>query len=173
MNRIMIVGGAGSGKSTLAQQMGQRCGLPVYHLDQVFWMPNWMQRPEAEKLALTNEIELREAWVIEGGISATFPNRIARCDMLIWLDLPITVRLWRVMRRTLRYLGRARPDMPQGCVQMLDANTTSFLRFIWQDRHAGRQRVASAIDAYGKRTVVKHLRDTREVRAFLAGLKPS
>ena len=55
MRRIMIIGCGGAGKSTLARQLGGITGLPVVHLDQIWWSPgNWqhMERPEFEKLLL-------------------------------------------------------------------------------------------------------------------------
>ena len=39
MERIMIIGCGGSGKSTLARVLGEKTGLPVVHLDQIWWAP--------------------------------------------------------------------------------------------------------------------------------------
>lgn len=72
MNRVMIIGDGGAGKSTLALWLGAQTGLPVHHLDQVFWMPDWTRRPEAKKLEMAAGIGAQEQWIIEGGISATF-----------------------------------------------------------------------------------------------------
>ena len=47
-NRVIIVGNSGSGKSTLAREMGERLGLPVVHLDKLFWLPNWIERSAAD-----------------------------------------------------------------------------------------------------------------------------
>ncbi len=37
MRRVVIMGPGGAGKSTLARTLGERTGLPVFHLDQYFW----------------------------------------------------------------------------------------------------------------------------------------
>ena len=42
MERIVIIGCGGSGKSTLARQLGEMTGLPVIHLDKLFWRPGWV-----------------------------------------------------------------------------------------------------------------------------------
>ena len=43
--RIIILGSAGSGKSTLATKLGEITGIPVIHLDRLFWNPGWVETP--------------------------------------------------------------------------------------------------------------------------------
>ena len=42
----MIIGPCGSGKSTLARQLQELTSLPLYHLDQYYWKPNWEETEE-------------------------------------------------------------------------------------------------------------------------------
>lgn len=44
MQRVMIVGGPGSGKSTLTRSVGAKLKLPVFHMDQIHWQENWVER---------------------------------------------------------------------------------------------------------------------------------
>lgn len=37
--RILILGCGGAGKSTLARRLGAATGLPVVHLDGLYWQP--------------------------------------------------------------------------------------------------------------------------------------
>ncbi|MGC1502792.1 MAG: AAA family ATPase [Sulfitobacter sp.] len=167
MKRVMIVGGPGSGKSTLARILGPRLGLPVFHMDQIHWQENWVERPMAEKLPMVQAVEEQDRWVFEGGMSVTYGSRMERADILIWLDLPVGLRLWRVTKRLFRYLGKARPDLPQGCVERLHPETLTFYRFIWQSRHDARQKIVKLIANADDRLDVVHLRNPREVQAWL------
>ncbi|MCX7559083.1 AAA family ATPase [Sulfitobacter sp. F26204] len=170
MKRTMILGGPGSGKSTLARLLGPRLGLPVFHMDQIHWQENRVERPMAEKLPMAQAVEEQDSWVFEGGMSVTYGSRMERADLLIWLDLPVGLRLWRVTKPLFRYLGKARPDLPQGCVERLHPETLTFYKFIWQSRHIARAKVAKLVTEARDELVVVHLRRPREVQAWLAGL---
>src|SRR5690349_10638619 len=134
MKRVMIVGQPGSGKSRLARAVGERAGLPVVHIDKIHWGAGWVERTPAEKTRLCREVEAQDRWVFEGGHSATWDSRLARADLLIWLDQPLALRLWRVVRRTATGLGRTRADMAEGCPEQL-GRLPDFVRFIWDTRH--------------------------------------
>ncbi|MGL5012325.1 MAG: AAA family ATPase [Paracoccaceae bacterium] len=167
MQRVMIVGGPGSGKSTLARGLGARTGLPVYHMDHIHWQSGWVERERAEKIRLAGEIEARDSWVFEGGLSATYANRVARADTLIWLDLPVGLRLWRVLKRSVRWWGRSRPDLPEGCNEEFGPQTLPFWAFIWRTRQTSRERLLQIVAAPPGHLRVVHLRRVRAVRAFL------
>lgn len=162
----MVLGGPGSGKSTLARWLGDQTGLPVRHLDHVHWMPYWTPRPLDEKLAMVRAYEREDRWIIEGGISSTYNSRMARADMLIWLDLSVGLRLSRVLRRSFRYRGRGRPDLPEGCIERFDRETATFLWWIWQDREKGRARVFRSLQAMPAGSQYHHLDTPKAVRLF-------
>ena len=169
MKRVMICGGPGSGKSTLARAMGARIGVPVYHMDHIHWLPGWVERPKAEKTPLVLEIVARDQWILEGGHSLTYPDRAARADTFIWLDMPVTLRLVRVVRRTIRDQGKTRPDMATGCREGFHHQTLPFWRWIWRTRHASRAKLA-AIAADPGHLAVHHLRTRSQVARFIASL---
>jgi adenylate kinase family enzyme len=170
MQRVMIVGQPGSGKSTLARALGRRIDLPVFHMDHIHWQPGWVERPKAEKIRLANAVEAQERWIFEGGLSATYQSRLERADTVIWLDLPVGLRLWRVMKRTLRHLGQARPDLPEGCPEGFHRETLPFWHYIWRTRLSGRQRIVALLAGAQPHVTVIHLCRASEARAFLAGV---
>lgn len=120
MQRIMIFGGSGSGKSTLARELGARTGLPVVHIDPMYWKAGWVQRDPAESLAMIRNAMAAPQWVFEGNHSGTLDDRAAMADVIIYLDMPLYVRLWRFTKRWWTYRNQTRPDMTEGCNERWD-----------------------------------------------------
>ena len=166
----MIVGQPGSGKSTLARKLGECTGLPVVHIDRIHWQPGWVERSKAEKTRLCLEAERQSRWIFEGGHSATWPSRLARADMLVWLDRPVGLRLWRVVRRAVTGLGRTRPDMAEGCPERL-SSLPEFIGYIWTTRNSGRAKMAQLAAAAPPECRIVHLRSDEEAARFLASFR--
>jgi len=149
----------------LARWLGVRTGLAVHHMDKIHWLPGWVARPRGERREMALKVEARGSWIFEGGFSTTYDNRAARADTLIWLDLPVGVRLWRVTKRLILLYGQSRPDMPDGCAETLHRETLPFYVWIWQTRHSHRARLVRLL-ADHPHLAVYHLRSAAEVRAF-------
>jgi adenylate kinase family enzyme len=160
----MIVGQPGSGKSSLAIALGEASGLPVIHIDRIHWKPGWVERSKAEKTPLCLEAEAGERWIFEGGHSSTWPSRLARADLLIWLDRPVGLRLWRVLKRAITQLGQSRPDMADGCPEQL-RHLPEFVRYIVTSRRAQRAKIARL--AAMATCPVRQLSSDEEVAAFV------
>lgn len=167
MKRIMIVGGPGSGKSTLARRLGTVLGLPVFHMDHIHWMPGWIERTPDEKTRLTHDVHMRDVWIFEGGHSRSYPERVARADTFIWLDLPVWRRTYRVLRRSLAYRGRTRPDLPDGCPEQFNWQTLDFLGFIWRTRKTARAKLQAIHDNPSPHLTVHHLATVTAVDTFV------
>ena len=118
--KVLIVGCGGSGKSTLAREMGKRFGLPVVHLDRIWWKPGWehIAREEFDE-KLTVELK-KSAWIIDGNYSRTFATRLECADFCVLLDLDTQTCLESAYERARIYRGRTRPDMTQGCEERVD-----------------------------------------------------
>ena len=86
MERIMIIGCGGAGKSTLARKLGKKTGLPVIHLDQIYWSPgNWqhLEKEEFDTL-LIKELE-KQRWILDGNFNRTMELRLEKCDTVLIL----------------------------------------------------------------------------------------
>ena len=95
MQRVAIVGCSGGGKSTLARAMGDRLGLPVTHLDNLYWKPGWTQSQLEEFRPKVEAVAAEDRWIIEGNFTSASALRFARADTIVWIELPIPVCLWR------------------------------------------------------------------------------
>ena len=168
MRRVMIIGQPGSGKTTLARAIGEIAHLPVVHIDRIHWQAGWVERNWAEKSRLCVAAAERPAWVFEGGHRVTWPDRLARADTLIWIDLPVSLRLWRVTRRTATGWHRTRADLPDDCPERFDP---AFYRYIWQTRKTGRAHCAAFFASADTRKAAHHLRRPADVSTYLAALR--
>ena len=128
MERIMIIGCGGAGKSTLARQLGDKTGLPVIHLDKIFWRPGWEHISREEFDRLHHEVLLGDEWIMDGNFDRTMAERIRYCDTVIYLDFSRVACLMGVAKRILTTYGHVRPDMGEGCPERID---WEFLRWVW------------------------------------------
>ena len=107
-HHILILGCPGSGKSTLARALAARTGLPVVHLDNVWWRADGTHvSREAFDRAL-DELLRGEKWIMDGNYRRTYEVRIRACDTAIFLDYPESVCMAGIVAR----VGQVRPDMP-------------------------------------------------------------
>lgn len=167
MQRIMIVGQPGSGKSTLARALGEVTRLPVIHIDHIHWQAGWIERSREEKTRLCLEAEAGSAWIFEGGHSITWPSRAARADLVIWLDIPLRIRAWRVLKRTVLWAGRSRPDLPAGCNEGSPRQILPFWHYIWKTRISGRRNIHRLLEGLPPEKPIIHLSTKPEVDALL------
>ena len=166
LQRIAIVGSPGSGKSTLARVLGARTGLPVIHMDALYWTPGWVEREGADFRARLTAAAAGDRWIIDGNYSGTMAIRLARADTVVVLDRSRWLCLWRVVKRWLATRGRTRPDMAEGCPEKID---WPFVKFVLDYPTAGALRRDEALAAYGGHAQVVRLRSDAEVRRFGAG----
>ena len=133
----MIIGSSGSGKSTLARKLGEITGLPVVHIDKIYWTEGWVMRPMDKIHHMIAEATSAPRWIFEGNNSSTFHLRLARADTLIFLDVPTHICLYRVIKRIITSYGKVRYDMAPGCPERFD---WAFLKWVYGYRKSARAR---------------------------------
>ncbi|MBD5132792.1 MAG: adenylate kinase [Clostridiales bacterium] len=119
-HKTLIVGCGGAGKSTLAVEMGKRFGLPVVHLDKLWWLPDWKNRTEQEFDEMLSCELVKSDWIIEGNYFRTFKTRLKYADLCIFLDYDTELCVQSVYERAEKYKGVTRPDMTEGCIEQVD-----------------------------------------------------
>ena len=166
MERVVIIGCGGAGKSTLARQLGKKTGLPVVHLDSIFWLPGWveMERDEFDR-RLMEEVE-KPRWILDGNFNRTLELRLEKCDTVIYLDFSRMACLKSWMGRVIQNWGHARPDMAEGCAEWFDPEMA---KWIWRFNRDNRKRYYELLDGIeGKQVYI--LKNRREVNRFLIEL---
>lgn len=125
MQRVMVIGPCGAGKSTAGFELAKLTGLPLHHMDRLGWNPGWVETDDETLRQRVIAVAAEDRWIIEGNYGGTMELRLPRADTVIYLDYPITLCLFRIIRRILHYRGTNRPDMSAGCPERLD------LAFLW------------------------------------------
>lgn len=169
MKRVLVIGSGGAGKSTLARKLGVLTGLPVIHLDRIYWRAGWKEAPTREFEADLDAALAGDAWIIDGDFSRTLQRRLARADAAIWLDYTRLTCLAGALWRVRRWHGRTRADLPDGCPEQF---SLSFLHWIWTYPRRSRAHVAALLARFetaGGRVV--RLRTRGEAREWLTSVE--
>lgn len=166
MQRIMVIGvSAGAGKSTFAARLGKALDIQVFHLDAYFWKPGWVEASIEEFSQSQQEmIKNHNSWIVEGNYTATFDIRAEKADTIIYIELPLRVCLYRVMKRWLTNLGNRRPDLGGECTERME---WGFLKFIITTYRARKKAMKSRLDFYQEDKLVVRLKGQRAIEYFI------
>jgi adenylate kinase family enzyme len=164
LRRVAVLGCSGAGKSTVAAELANRIGLPLVHLDELFWQPGWRMPDEESWRAVQRRLVAAPAWVLDGNYSSTYDERLPLADTVVVIEAPRVLCLVRVLRRTWRLRGT---ELAPGCPHRVDLG---HLRYVWQFPRRHRTRLEAALAALGPETRVVRLRGSRQTRDFLTSL---
>ncbi len=164
-NRIVVIGSSGAGKSTFARRLGAVTGIPVTHIDQLFWERGWVPAPKAVYLARLAAVVAQDRWIIEGVSPSTLDLRFPRTDQVVWLERGRLACLWRVARRVASTYGQVRPDMAPGCPEGLP--DVAFLAYICTYPSRIAPRIQAAIERHGLGDRTVRLASDRAAQAYL------
>jgi adenylate kinase family enzyme len=101
MKRIIVLGVTGSGKTTFGRKLAARLGCKAVDLDDLNWLPGWVQRPTEEMYALAEQEAKAERWVVMGNYSKIRPALWPHADTFIWLDYSFLRTFWQLLRRSI------------------------------------------------------------------------
>ena len=162
---MLVIGSGGAGKSTLARRLAARTGLPLVHLDRLYWRRGWQATPHDEWTAVIDGLLAGPRWILDGNYGGTLDRRVAAADTVVLLDYPRFLCLWRATRRWLRHRGRTRADMAVGCDERL---TLEFVRWIWQYPRRGRRTALERVARAASPPRLVRLRSPRAAERRLA-----
>ena len=168
--KIAIIGYSGSGKSTLAEKLAKHYSIPKLHLDTLQFQPGWQ---DSNRDWMLNEMKTflvkNENWVIDGNYSwCCYEERMEQADQIIFLNFSALNCLLRAFKRYLKYKGKVRESMADGCPERFD---WEFIRWIlWDGRtNNAKERYQKLSDTYPEKMHILH--SQAEIDYFLQSLK--
>lgn len=164
MQRICVVGCSGAGKSTFCRRLSDITKLPHVSLDGHYWQAGWVTPSGEVWRAIHRSLIERECWIIDGTFYSTMEERLEAADTVIFMDYPRLRCVWRILRRTVRWWRRNRPEMADGCQERFDFD---FLKYVWRFHQRDRPGVVAAIEKRAKDRRVYVLTNDREAEAVL------
>lgn len=145
MKRVIVIGCPGSGKSVFSKALHNITGLPLVHLDMLFWNKDKTTVEKSvfhERLA---EVLKNSEWIIDGNYSDTMELRMNACDTVVFLDYPTEVCLSGVKDRQ----GKARSDMPWVETEVDE----EFVEFIKNYNMQNRPKVMELLEKYSAKSI--------------------
>jgi adenylate kinase family enzyme len=164
--RILVLGPCGSGKTCLTRELSRILDLPAVHLDARFWQPGWISTPQPEWRRTVSSLVREKSWIMDGTYESTLDLRIPAAEAIIMLNRPRWLCLWGVVRRSLTYRNKPRPDAPSG--QPIDI---AYLRYIWRYPRQTDTLVHELIEQHGPQIPVIRLDDQENTQSFIASLQ--
>lgn len=160
MKKVIVIGCPGSGKSTLARALHQKTGLPLHHLDMMYWNADKTTVEKDVFLTRLSAILKEDAWIVDGNYSSTMEMRLQACDTVIFLDFSLDVCLAGIKERR----GKPRSDMPW----IETEEDEEFVEFIKSYQELQRPRVLALLDRYPDKKVVV-LTSRKQADVYLNG----
>lgn len=160
MKKVIVIGCAGSGKSVFSRSFASVTGLPLYHLDNIWWREDGTNIERSEFDARLGEILEKDEWIIDGNYRRTMERRMDACDTVIFFDLPVEVCIEGIKARK----GKERPDMPWKDAP--EDDDEEFMAFVRSYNIENRPRVCELLAKYKEKNIVI-FKDRAEIDDFL------
>lgn len=161
MQKIIVIGCPGSGKSRFSKELNKITGIPLFHLDLMFWNPDKTAVEKEVFLARLKEALQKDAWIIDGNYGSTMELRLKECDTVFFLDFPTDVCFDGIRMRR----GKPRSDMPWVETQ----DDEEFLEFIKNFNTENKPNVLALLNKYADKEI--HIFKSRdEANSYLTHL---
>ena len=160
MKKVIVIGCPGSGKSTVSRALHNKTGVPLYHLDMMYWNADKTTVEKSAFLERLSAVLEKDEWIIDGNYGSTMELRMAACDTVIFLDYPLDVCLDGIKKRR----GKPRSDMPW----IETEEDSEFIEFIKNYNEQQKPKVFELLKKYSDKNII--IFDSREqADAFLNG----
>ena len=158
MNKVIVIGCPGAGKSTFSRALHEISGLPLYHLDMLYWKPDKTYISKELFRERLREIISTDKWIIDGNYGSTIEMRLRECDTVFFLDFPVEVCLQGINDRK----GKPRPDMPWTETE----DDGEFIEFIKNFNTHSKPKILELMEIYSDKNVII-FKNREELNAYL------
>ena len=162
MKKVIVIGCPGSGKSTVSRALHNKTGIPLYHLDMMYWNAD---KTTVEKIVFLERLSAvleKDEWIIDGNYGSTMELRMAACDTVIFLDHPLDICLDGIRERR----GKPRSDMPW----IETEEDAEFIEFIKNYNEQQKPKVLELLKKYDDKNIII-FKSREQADAFLNGEK--
>ena len=159
--KLDIIGSVASGKTTLARELSQAYQVPFYEKDNIVWertVSGDKKRDEEERNKMFQEIITGKNWIVEGSPRKILRESFAVCDYIILLDVPLHIRVARMIRRWFRQRAGKEKYNSKPTVKFL------YYNFLWVfEFNKDKKELIKSLSEYGEKyqrfTTLKDARD--------------
>ena len=71
MKKVIVIGCPGSGKSTVSRALHNKTGIPLYHLDMMYWNADKTTVEKSVFLERLSAVLEKDEWIIDGNYGST------------------------------------------------------------------------------------------------------
>ena len=160
MKKVIVIGCPGSGKSTVSRALHNKTGIPLYHLDMMYWNADKTTVEKSVFLERLSAVLEKDEWIIDGNYGSTMELRMAACDTVVFLDYPLKVCLDGIKERR----GKPRSDMPW----IETEEDAEFIEFIRNYNEQQKPKVLDLLEKYGDKNIIV-FKSREQTDAFLNG----
>lgn len=170
-SRIAITGPSGSGKTRLAAELARTLAIRHVEIDALHHGPNWESCGAdvlRERVGAATE---GDGWVTDATYHSMIGDLVLeRADTAVWLDLPVPLVMWRLVRRT-HLRKKHRIELWNGNLE--EGLRASLRDLIWPALKAAlrNRRTVPRRLARHPHLRVHRLRSDRDVQEFLRSLR--
>ena len=160
MKKVIVIGCPGSGKSTVSRTLHNKTGIPLYHLDMMYWNADKTTVEKSVFLERLSAVLEKDEWIIDGNYGSTMELRMVACDTVIFLDYPLEICLDGIRERR----GKPRSDMPW----IETEEDAEFIEFIKNYEEQQKPKVLELLKKHSDKNIII-FKSREQADAFLNG----
>lgn len=168
--KITIMGSCGSGKTVLSKKIVEKFGIPYLDLDRLWFEsggllidpsnPIEKDRVNQTRLNKVRSFIMQDNWVSDGDYSGVQAETAQEADTVVFLDIPLTIRIWNHLYRTVMRKDR-HPEISFW-------SDLLFVRAMIRKTRQSRPKIADFLAQHKEKVII--LKNRKQIEAFFLSL---